>query len=240
MTISFDGLPAAAQEQLKALVASDTARGAVAAFDADGTLWRGDVGEDLLRYLLAENLLPACRGRQGVYEEYERRVSLNPAQAYGWAVEIMAGLEEAALVEHCERFFERRYAGRIFGYVRPLLKALSKAGLESYVVSASPIWAVVPGAKVLGIPPGRVIAVSSAVEEGKLTSVLHSPLPCGEGKVEALKARSLRPVLAVGNGDLDLPMLAYAQAGWAVAPFEDSGNQLIQEATRRGWPVIRA
>jgi phosphoserine phosphatase len=99
---------------------------------------------------------------------------------------------------------------------------------------------VLPGAKALGIPPERVIAVTSVVEQGLLTSQLHRPIPCGEGKVEALKAKSVVPVLAVGNGELDLPMLSYAKAGWAVAPHGEGGNQLIEEANRRGWPVIRA
>ena len=52
------------------------------AFDADGTLWRGDVGEDLLRFLAAQGKLPRYRNRRGVYEEYERRVAKDPADAY--------------------------------------------------------------------------------------------------------------------------------------------------------------
>ena len=239
MTTDHRALPPSARAQLQALLDAGPRQGAVA-FDADGTLWRGDVGEDLLRYLLAQKLLPAVAGRQRVYEEYERRVAKDPADAYGWAVEIMAGVNETQLAQHCETFFTQRYAGRVFNYVRPLLKTLESLGLHTYVVSASPVWAVIPGAQALGIPPERVIAVTSEVEQGVLTDRLLKPIPCGEGKVHALKARALEPLLAVGNGELDLPMLQYAKAGWAVAPFGEGGNPLIQEANRRGWPVIRA
>ncbi|MBX7116718.1 MAG: haloacid dehalogenase-like hydrolase [Myxococcaceae bacterium] len=239
MTTDHRALPPSARAQLQALLDAGPRPGAVA-FDADGTLWRGDVGEDLLRYLLARQLLPAVAGRPGVYEEYERRVAKDPADAYGWAVEIMAGVNETQLNEHCEQFFAQRYTGRVFHYVRPLLKALEGLGLHSYVVSASPVWAVIPGAKALGIAPERVVAVSSEVEQGVLTDRLLRPIPCGEGKVHALKARGVEPVLAVGNSELDLPMLRYAKAGWAVAPFGEGGNPLVHEANRLGWPVIRA
>jgi hypothetical protein len=41
------------------------------AFDADGTLWAGDVGDELVRDL-------------GRFEEYERRVHADPVAGYTW------------------------------------------------------------------------------------------------------------------------------------------------------------
>src|SRR5262245_42735214 len=71
--------------------------GQAVAFDADGTLWRNDVGEDLLRALIAEDRLPRHPGRRDLYEEYEARVARDPASGYAFAAEVMEGWEEAAL-----------------------------------------------------------------------------------------------------------------------------------------------
>lgn len=214
------------------------APGAVA-FDADGTLWRGDIGEELLRLLAAEGRVPGWP-RPGVYAEYERRVERDPADAYAFAVEVMAGLEEPALEAACETLYERRFAGRLFPWVRPLLRALAEAGHAVWVVSASPVWSVRPGARALGVDASRVIGVTCPVEGARLLGGVSRPVPCGEGKVQRLQAAGVRPLLAVGNGDLDLPMLAYAEAALVVAPFGGPDNALVAEALRRRWPVVRA
>src|SRR4051794_7225709 len=99
------------------------------AFDADGTLWGGDVGEELLKDL-------------GRFDEYEARVNTSPIAAYTWAVEIMAGTPARALLERCEQLFTRQ---RVFDFVRPLLARFAVA--DVWVVSASPMWAVVPAAR---------------------------------------------------------------------------------------------
>lgn len=211
----------------------------VVAFDADGTLWRGDVGEDLLRYLAAEGRLPRHPGSSGLYADYERRVAADAASAYAFAVEVMADLEEEALAALCQDFFRRRFLGRLFPFTRPLLAALATAGHEAWIVSASPVWAVAPGAEELGIDGDRVIAVRSAVAGGRLTSEVERPVPFGPGKVARLEARGLRPALAVGNGEGDQPMLEYAAAALVVAPHGDPGNGLVQAALARGWAIQR-
>lgn len=209
------------------------------AFDADGTLWRGDVGEDFLRFLAIEGELPHAPTGQGVYGEYERRVAVDPADAYAYAVEVMAGVALERLVQLCRKYFDLRYAGRVFPFVRPALAALQHRGCSPWVVSASPRWIVQAGAAALGLDPDRVIGVSCPVREGRLTGVVDLPVPCGEGKVARLRERGVRPDLAVGNGELDLPMLAYAKRAVVVAPHGDPGNGLVRAALSRGWPVQR-
>ena len=181
------------------------------AFDADGTLWHGDVGDELVRDL-------------GRFEEYERRVREDPIAGYTWAAEILVGLDPRELATRCERLFARQ---RVFEFVRPLLKRL--AGRDVYIVSASPHVAVVPGARTLGIDERRIIAVGD-----------ERPIPCGEGKVHHLKARGIRPAVAFGNGDLDEPMLRYAKAAVVVAPAAGPDNQLVRAAERNRWPILRA
>lgn len=219
-------------------VLAEPGEGRPVAFDADGTLWRGDVGEDFLRFLIAEGRLPRYRGRSGLYEEYERRVSEDPASGYAYTVELMEEMEDTALAALCDGFFQRRFSGRLFPFTRPLVQALADRGYVVWIVSASPTWPVVPGARALGVPRERVIAVHCDVEEGRLTRRVHTPVPCGEGKVALLESRGLKPVLGVGNGDLDLPMLAYSGRAMVIAPHgEDNG--LVRAAMDRRWPVQR-
>ncbi|MBL8953619.1 MAG: haloacid dehalogenase-like hydrolase [Myxococcaceae bacterium] len=189
------------------------------AFDADGTLWAGDVGDELVREL-------------GHFEEYERRVRRDPVAGYTWAVEILYGRDERDVLETSRRLFARQ---RVFDYVRPLLARLE----DVYIVSASPRWAVLPGAAALGIAADRVIAVD-AEKHGSILGRVRTPIPGGGGKVVKLKERGIRPVLAFGNGDLDEPMLAYAKKAVVVAPHGGPDNALVAAAGRNRWPVLRA
>ncbi len=185
-------------------------RGPVA-FDADGTLWHGDVGDELVRDL-------------GRFEEYERRVREDPIAGYTWAAEILRGLDERELYARCERLFALQ---RIFDFVRPALERLR--GRDVFIVSASPRIAVLPGARALGIADDHVIAVGE-----------ERPIPCGPGKVHHLKERGILPAVAFGNGDLDEPMLRYAQAAVVVAPHGGPDNGLVRAALANRWPILRA
>ena len=202
-------------------------------FDADGTLWRGDVGEDFLRYAIHTGLFEAS------YETYERRLLESPERAYAYCVEVMRDRSEAELAQACVAFFAERFSGRIFGFVRPLLAQLAQAGCPVWICSASPRWIVVPGALALGIPESQVIGVSCPVVGGRLTGDVEQPVPVGPGKVAWLERRHLTPALAVGNGDFDLDMLAFARHALVISP-PDSNNHLVAEARSRGWPILSA
>ncbi|MFL5318725.1 MAG: haloacid dehalogenase-like hydrolase, partial [Myxococcaceae bacterium] len=114
---------------------SEDGAGRAVAFDADGTLWRGDVGEDFLRLLATEQRYPAMKGRRGIYEEYERRVAVDPASGYAFAVEVMEGALEADVHEDARTFFGRRFSGRIFRSMRELLTGLKARGYDVWIVS---------------------------------------------------------------------------------------------------------
>ncbi len=222
---------------IAALVAQP-GEGRAVVFDADGTLWRGDVGEDFLRYLAANNLLVAPP-REGAYAKYEAVNHHDPAASYAYAVTVMAGMREDELNLHAGTFFRQRFAGRVFPYVRPLVAQLEANGFDVWVCSASPRWAVEAGAVALGLPKARVIAVESEVSDGRLTSKLLAPVVAGPGKVTWLKRKGVAPLLAIGNGDLDLDMLAFATHAWVVAPPDGSKSMLVREAIARGWPISR-
>lgn len=206
-------------------------------FDADGTLWRGDAGEDLLRYLVAEGLVTSSGG--SVYGEYERILERDHAAAYAFAVEVMAGLAQPRLERLCAEFFARRYAGRLFPWVRPLLSNLGERGFPVWLCSASPRWIIEAAADHLGIARANVLGVDAELDGDLLTRRIKQPVTCGPGKVTWLQRRGVAPVLAFGNGDLDLDLLAFAANAVVVAPFDDPPSFLVQQARARGWPVLR-
>ncbi len=210
------------------------------AFDADGTLWRGDLGEDLLRYLLAERHLVHASAQNGGYREYERRHAANPQDAYTFAVKVMAGVAEAKIRALCHDFFTRRFHGRLFRHAR-LLRRLGEAGHRVWIVSASPLCAVAAAADLVGVKVERIIGIASSCDSaGLLTETILEPIPCFAGKVAALESRGVnRLLLAAGNGALDLPMLEHAERAFVVAPH-DEDTVVVPVAKDRGWPILRA
>ena len=66
---------------------------AVAAFDADGTLWNGDFGEAFLRWLIAGRKLLNIDYEQDLFAAYEEMVDEDRNKAYIHAVAMMAGLK---------------------------------------------------------------------------------------------------------------------------------------------------
>ncbi|MDP3235143.1 MAG: haloacid dehalogenase-like hydrolase [Myxococcales bacterium] len=228
----LDLLPPSVQAAVRPFLDSDAPQ--IAVFDADGTLWRGDVGEDLLRYLAATRLVVS-----DAYARYDALVEHAPVEAYGYAVQVMAGLREAELQAVCTTFFAQRYFGRVFPFVRPLFDVLRHAAVTPWLCSASPRWIVEAGAKVLGVEPEHVIGVDAEVEAGVLTDRLRLPVTAGPGKVEWLSRRGVTPGFSAGNGELDLDMLQAARHRLVIAPPDGVENGLVRHARRSGWPILK-
>src|SRR5689334_12894594 len=60
--------------------------------DADGTLWRDDIGEGFLKQLIQDKALvsPEAKGID-VWQRYEELVAKDKLTGYAWAVQIMEG-----------------------------------------------------------------------------------------------------------------------------------------------------
>lgn len=176
----------------------------LACFDADGTLWAGDIGEAFLQRLISEALIP------DVWVEYEHLVAVDPARAYAFAVRVMAGLSEAEVKRWAEAFF-LEYEDKVFPAMRTLARELSQRGHEVWLVSGSNRWIIEAAATRLGLDPRRVIAQEVEVERGLLTQKERLPTIFGPGKVEAISTRVGQiPGFAAGNSWSDAEMLDFA------------------------------
>ncbi|WP_437676293.1 HAD family hydrolase [Sorangium sp. So ce131] len=220
--------------------------GAALAFDADGTLWEGDVGFDLFDALLA------TRGARPEAEAALRR----EAEAFGVAPDVVdggggahelasalhaaflaerypedrafammawafAGWREDELAAFVDRVLEEKgHAGRIRPALLPILDWARARGAPVYVVSASPRAVIERGVARLGIAPERVAAMTPAVAGGRIAAELGAPATYGEGKIRALERifPELAVLAAFGDSAYDAALLRTARVPVAVAP----------------------
>ncbi len=208
----------------------------LAAFDADGTLWDGDIGEELLQELIRRRLL--VDGPLDPWQEYQRRLRRDPSDAFSFAVRLMNGLSEVVVRETSQHVFAERFVAGVFPPVRFCLDRLIARGWDVYVVSASNRWSVEVAAAHLGLSPDRVIALGVEVEAGLLTDRVLEPIPVLAGKVILLRQLAGRDAdIAFGNSVLDLPLLLAAAIPVAVG-FPYPGNRFLAQARKRGFAVL--
>jgi len=131
---------------------------------------------------------------------------------------------------------------KLLDKVRPeakqLLEMHSRAGRQTYIVSAAPQEIVGPFAEALGMTGG--IGTVSEVVEGVYTGALAGPFCYGAGKVEAISEMAgwegydLGRCYAYSDSASDLPMLEAVGHPVAVNP----DRALADVAHARGWPIV--
>jgi phosphatidylglycerophosphatase C len=215
--------------------------GGCVAFDADGTLWSGDVGDDLWHAMLERDaFLPAAHSALArVASEAGLEASGSPtvlaksiasAQAreivseeravevVAWA---LAGRTEPEVKSFVQEVLARAaISQRLHPESLHVLRALQQLGIAVYVVSASPRAIVEQAVLALGIEPSHVIAASAAFENDVMVAGLREPLPFGQGKVHGLRQYAPdQPLLAAfGDNYFDTAMLREAEVPVAVRP----------------------
>ena len=205
-----------------------------AAFDADGTLWEGDLGELVLARLVASGHLPPDS-----VERYSALAQTDMVAACAFCVRVMAGMPISHLSRATGEVIVAREHGPLIAPTIELAQELLRRGAEVWIVSGSSAFSVRPAAIHAGLGAAGVIAVTGGVEGDRLTGTVDAPVPCRRGKVEALQLATRRPLLlASGNSDYDLDLLEHAEVRVAVGP---RGRQtyLVTEAEKRGWVTLR-
>ena len=207
----------------------------VAAFDADGTLWREDVGEAFLRHLISLGWIRLPDGSDP-YQAYERAVERDRRSGYAYAAQLQAGLEEAGLAAEAERFARAWVPSRLIASVQELRAICADVDLRLAVVSASPLPIVRAAAPLAGF--SQCAGIEVRVRGGKLTDEVVEPVVYAEGKVKA--AERFGPLVVACGDSLggDLALLSAARV--AVAVGSEERSPLVEEAHRRGWFVLES
>jgi phosphatidylglycerophosphatase C len=214
----------------------------VVAFDGDGTLWDGDVGEDFFHAVVAHDDF-----REPARAQMEREAAEHGLTGGGTAKELASRLYQDYLagrypeervcelmtwvcagwtLEEVDAFAAGVIArggleARLHKEVRKVFQWAERAGLDVFLVSASP-WAIIDhAARFLGLHPTHVVAAMPRYEDGRMLAEVHRPIPYAGGKVSHLRSRigPARPLYAAfGDNAFDIALLSEASIPVAVRP----------------------
>jgi phosphoserine phosphatase len=205
----------------------------VAAFDCDGTLWSGDLGERFFDWELRQGdvvPLDLDRPMRDRYAAYKRGEVEETAMC-GEMVTMHRGISEERLLSAAARFFDQFFVQQIFPEMRELVRRLHETGCDVWAVSSSNEWVIRAGMKYFAIPESHILAAKVELDRGIATDRLIR-VPSGSGKPEALREILKKEIdVAFGNSRWDTEMLAMAKHAVAVNPNPD----LETTAKERGW-----
>jgi phosphoserine phosphatase len=221
--------------RLEALLKDERLPASCAAFDADGTLWAGDVGELLLQLMVEKGRVPS-----DTFQKYEKVMRANAVDGCAFCVEQLRGVRLEELLAWSRELVQSGRHGPLMAPVVHLARALAERGAEVWIVSGSNAWTVQVAAEAIGLNPSRVLGVTGPNESGTFTGEVHRPVTCQHGKVEALRKATSRPLLlAAGNAEYDIELLEQAEVQLAVGPLREE-TALLRTAQSRGWLTLRA
>ena len=208
----------------------------VAAFDCDGTLWSGDAGEGFFSWEIDQGLVSQeiARWARARYADY--RAGHVPEEIMcGEMVTMHRGLREEVVQQAADSYFELGVAANIFPEMQELVRRLQEAGCQVWAVSSSNLWIIRSAMRAFGIPPSRILAAETAVQDGIILDRLIR-VPSGPDKPKAiLEAVGSAPDCAFGNSIWDREMLAMAKH-----PFVINPNPNLQEvAFLNGWTIYQ-
>ena len=214
---------------------------AVAAFDADGTLWDTDLGEGLFHYQINNRLVPLPNDPWGHYNWMKSHVS-HPA-AYLWLAQINKDIPLTKVREWAETSVASQPLP-IFEEQQRIIEKLKALDVEIYIVTASIKWAVEPGARRLGLSQDQVLGIETEIRDGLVTDVQKGVITYREGKAQAILAHTggIAPYFSSGNTEGDRWLLEAAtglRLVMSAAP-EASENfatesKMLRLAAERGW-----
>jgi phosphoserine phosphatase len=213
------------------------------AFDADGTLWDTDLGENFFQHQIDNNQVSLPADPWGNYYDL-KKINNDPSSAYVWLAQINKNQKLVDVQGWAQTAFDSILPKPIFSEQKKLIDLLLKNDVQIYIVTASIKWAVEPGARALGLTADNVIGVETVVTNGIITDTQVAPITYRAGKVEALlkKTNNIKPFLSSGNSIGDYELLQCAtdiKLAVSAASRDDklfkSENELLTLATENNW-----
>ncbi len=217
---------------------------AVLAFDGDGTLWWGDVAEDVLLFATAEQLIreeaqpalieaAAAHGLDStgspsalaarIFEAYTegRYPEREVCEMMTWCYAGYSFAELAPIIR--EAFARRDLAERLNTALGPVLDWARGRGLRAVIVSASPHFIVAEAARLWKIDAGDIAASRAALDGDRVAPRMHGEVPYAEHKPKAARALigDAEWLASFGDSAFDIELLRAARVGVAVRPRPD-------------------
>jgi phosphoserine phosphatase len=214
----------------------------VVAFDGDGTLWSGDVSDDVFfeacrrgflreeaRDAIAAALTKCGLPTDGTVGELGLR--LHDGHSVGVVPERLlfevmtycyTGHGEADLTNFSARILEeKQLEARLRHPCHSVIAWARSARHECFLVTASPAPIVVVAARHFGFDEGHIVASSAATApDGRILPRLAAPIPYREGKPNELakRTRGRELLAAFGDSPFDVDLLRSARLAVAVEP----------------------
>jgi phosphoserine phosphatase len=215
--------------------------GTFLAFDADGTLWSGDVSDDVFLSACSDQwLLESARpalireaeraGLSGSGSTSDLALALFDSQKAGAIAEVdlfammawcYAGHTLDSLISYAaDVLTQKRISDRFRPEVLHVLNWARCHEIHCFVVSASPSPIVTWAAGKWGFEPDQVIGTRPLVRSGVIAPEIIEDVPFGADKCKLLKRRtgSMRWLASFGDSEFDLDMLAEAEIAVGVCP----------------------
>lgn len=237
--------------ELSALLGDTDPSGVVMAFDGDGTLWSGDVGEDLFRAAMRDDFLVDDAMPALLHEAKTHRIAVNDAASANAVARVLLAAylaghyperETCAMMAWCyaghalaevqalalSALKEQDLASRLHAELSPIIEWSRQHGVRSVLISASPRVVVEPAAEFWGFSPHDIAAATPAIEAGRVQPRLAAPVPYAEGKLSAGRRLfgNARWLAAFGDNVFDIDMLTTAEVGIAVRPKPKLASEL--------------
>lgn len=219
----------------------------IAAFDADGTLWDADLGENFFQYQIGCKSVPLPPNAFDHYLDM-KKINDDPQAAFMWLAQINKGCLISDVNTWAQKAFNQILPNPLFSEQKKLVELLLKNDVKIYIVTASIKWAVVPGALALGLTADDVIGVETEINDQFISDIAIHPITYKQGKVLALlnKTNGELPFLCSGNSMGDFELLKSAtevklvvSAASADDPNYRTEMELIYEAKKNNWNYHR-
>lgn len=211
----------------------------IVAFDADGTLWKEDVGFGFFNYQMSKKWIDDKNLKEKIHHLYQN----NPQQSCSLIVQSNNNVPLQQYLSWCQEYFNQ-VPLTIFSFQRKIIQFLHNKGVQIYVVSASPEWVVQEAIRHYALPIDHVIGVKTQIEEGLISDKLEYPLPIAAGKVSAFLNQSKHnyPFFASGNTVSDIDLLELATHFKLVVGSAQKGDKhfdservLLSLAKQKSW-----
>jgi phosphoserine phosphatase len=178
-----------------------------AAFDADGTLWDSDVGENFFQYKIDFCNLPELAAMDP-WEHYFSLKKKYPPDAYLWLAQLCATQEITTIRQWAAQTMDV-FPPLVLSPQKALIEELLKRHLKIFIVSASTHWAVEAAASLVGLDADSALGVKTKVVNSRVTKEQDGPITWREGKKTALleKTKGVSPIFCSGNSSGDLHLL---------------------------------
>ncbi|HEY4105396.1 MAG TPA: haloacid dehalogenase-like hydrolase [Polyangiaceae bacterium] len=211
------------------------------AFDGDGTLWSGDVGDDVFRFATTHGRL-----REDAREELERQArtrgfrafpDLNATAAHLFEQYVAGRYPEREMCElmtwcyaghslgemrelALEALLAAKHAERLHQELAPVLRFARAHGARTVVISASPRVTIEQATRLCDFAPADIAASTPRVIDGVIASAMDGEVPYAAGKVSAGRAllHGARWIASFGDNVFDVEMMEEAELGVAVRP----------------------